>query len=132
MQKDSSWTLPWIKIQLPCILQDLLSEEWIDFFLVDVGVIDGYKESIRFLLELVMWPEGIIEGEVMLFFIFTSDLVYNGGVISHFYTGGTTKKGLPLIKRTNSDGNFDTHILYVSVYKFIDNNKSKYKKSTNK
>lgn len=68
----------------------------------------------------------------MLFFIFTSDLMYNGGVISHLDTGGTTKKGLSLIKRTNSDGNFDTHILYVSVYKFIDNNKSKYKKSTNK
>ena len=117
MQKGSSWTLPWIKIQLPCIFQDLLSEKWVDFFLVDVGVIDGYKESIRFLLELVMWPEGIIEGEVMLFFIFTSDLMYNGGIISHFYTGGTTKKGLSLIKRTNSDSNFDTHILYVSVYK---------------
>lgn len=130
MQKDSSWTLPWIKIQLPCIFQDLLSKEWVHFFLVDVGVIDGYKESIRFLLELVMRPEGIIESEVMLFFIFTSDLMYDGGVISHLDTGGTTKKGLPLIKRTNSDGNFDTHILYVSVYNFIDNNKSKYKKST--
>ena len=79
-----------------------------------------------------MGPEGIIEGEVMLFFIFTSDLMYNSGIISHLHTGGTTKKDLPLIKRTNSDGNFDTHILYVSVYKFIDNNKSKYKKSTNK
>ena len=117
MQRDNSWTLPWIKIQLPCVLQDLLSEERIDFFLIDISVIDGYKESIGLLLELIMRPEGIIEGEIMLFFIFTSDLVYNSGVISHLYTCSATKKCLSLIKRTNSNGYFDTHILYVSVYK---------------
>lgn len=110
MQIDNSWTLPWINIQLPCILQDLLSHELIYFFLVNIGVIDGYKESILFFFEIVMWPEAIIESEVMLFFIFTSDLMYNSGIIFHFDTSCTTEKFLSLVKRTNSDGYFDTHI----------------------
>lgn len=37
-----------------------------------------------------MRPEAVVKGEVVLFFVFTFDLIDDGGVVFHFYTGDTT------------------------------------------
>lgn len=79
--------------------------------LVDISVINGYEQAILLLLESIMRPEAIVEGEEMLLFIFASTLVYDGGVVFHLDARNTSEKLLSLIEGTNSNGDFDTHIL---------------------
>jgi hypothetical protein len=122
MQINNSWILPWIRYYLPCIFQNLLSKERIYVFLIDISVINGYKKPVLLLLEAIVWPEAVIKGEEMRLFIFASGLVYNGGIVFHLYAGNTSEKLLSLVKRTNSDGNFDAHNLIVRIfyYTYID------------
>jgi hypothetical protein len=60
-------------------------------------------------------PKAVIEGEIMLLFVLTPVLEYDGGVISHLYACDATKKFLSLIERTNSYGNFDAHYCKVRI-----------------
>lgn len=58
-----------------------------------------------------MGPKTVIEGEVMLFFIFLFVFVEDGGILFHVHTTNTSEELLALIERTYSNGNFDAHYI---------------------
>lgn len=74
-QKDSSCSLAWIISIIPCIFQHFSSNDIVNFLLIDIFASGRVHISIFSCLKLVMGPEAIVEGEVVLFFILLSILI---------------------------------------------------------
>ncbi len=52
--------------------------------LIDIGLIGRDKKSALLFFEAIMRPKAVVEGEVMLFFLFSPVLIDDSGVVFHF------------------------------------------------
>ena len=93
-----------------------MSNNVVESGLVDVLIGDGFHVAIGAGSELVVGPEGIVEGEVMGLFVFLFVLVEDCGVLSHFYATDASQEVLSLIEGTHANCHFDAHLCYFFIY----------------
>lgn len=102
-------------IALPCIVEDFNTDGFEDSLLVGVLLGIGPRSQMSLLEiargrrgELVVGPEGIVEGEVAISFrIF--EVEQPGGIADHFDAELAVEFNLTSVERTHSHSDFDAH-----------------------
>ena len=109
-------------VTFPSIGQNLHTDFLKDFSLICVLFVIGaasmkqlHKVAFFVRSELIMWPEGIVEGEISEFGWVLS-IKYSCGISDHIDAYLTVKIDFSLIKRSNSNTYFNTHILNINNY----------------